>query len=551
MSLSNLPLNIAVEQIPVTNVSNLDKRYFSVLAGPSYTNYQKYIASQVSNSTVSILTIPSSESTIIDPKIYAQVQYSFTFTGTSTAGNLIQLGVADAPRAFPLSNSTSTLAATLNGQTISLNQSQVIDPLLRYEKDYHDMTQSYGTTPAFLDQCQAYTDLFGTNRSPFALFGDNVYADPRGGFSGIEILTNTPTSCTLLLNVYEPIFLPLFHGNKSGLVNVSNLNWQWTFRSPLANFVWSHDAVNGNNITSAVCNITAMALYYRQMTPKVLASIPKLAIYPYYSIIPAISSYNAPIAPGATAQLSMQALNLQGIPKMVYIYARQQDSEQLITSPNAYFGIKNVSVTYMNNSGLLASAPEEELYRIAHKNGYTGSYDQWNKYNGAVLCLRMGDDLGLSSLYSPSQLVSNQLSMVVTVKNLSQSTFSVVNLFVQVVYEGTATIGNNTMNLNICVLSNSDVLNSQIDSCPKIEQKPHHNMFGGNSFSDVSSAIGKAVNSVVDAFKEGAEYVAPVAKAALPLLGLGVTGGRRRRKMKGGDVIQRADLESMGDEYME
>lgn len=554
MSLNNIPLKIAIERDPVCAVSNLDKRYFGVVDGPAYVNYQRYIASQVSNSSVSILSIPSSEQTIIDPKIYASVSYQLTFAGTSVAGNLIQLGTTDAPRAFPLSQSTSTLAATLNGQTISMNISQIFDPFMRYEHNYKEITDCEGMTPAYLDQCQAYSDLFGTNRNPLALFGDNTFADARGGFSGVKIISNTPTAAVIELTIYEKIYLPLFHGNKHGLINVSNLNWQWTFRSPLANFIWSHDAVNGNNITSAVCNITAMSLYYRQCTPKVLSSIPKACIYPYYSVIPAITSYTAPVAPGASVQLSMQALNLQAIPKMVYIYARQQDSEQTYLTPNAYFRIDNVNVTYMNASGLLASAPTQELFRIAHKNGFNGSWDQWNKYSGSVLCLKFGEDIGLSSLYSPSQLVSNQLSMVVSLTNLSAVTFSVVNLFVQVVYEGTATIQNNGMNLNINVLSNSDVLNSQIDGAPVVELKTAHNMYGGMNFGELTQKIGHLINTAVDTAKEAVDYAGPTVAKMLPLVGLG--GKKRRGKgvsggSYGGDVISRSQLGDMMDQYSE
>lgn len=549
MSLNNIPLKIAVERDPITAVSNLDKRYFGVVDGPAYVNYQRYIASQVSNSSVSILSIPSSESTIIDPRIYAQCTYQITFTGTSVAGNLIQLGTTDAPRAFPLAQSTSTLAATVNGQTISMNISQIFDPFMRYEHNYKEITDCEGMTPAYLDQCQAYSDLFGTNRSPMAAFGDNVFADSRGGFSGVQIVSNTPTSAVINLTIYEKIYLPLFHGNKHGLINVSNLNWQWTFRSPLANFLWSHDNVNGNVITASVANITAMSLYYRQCTPKVLASIPKAAIYPYYSVIPAITSYNSAIAPGASAQISMQSLNLQAIPKMVYVYARQQDSEQQIYSPNAYFRIDNVNVTYMNSSGLLASAPTQELFRIAQKNGYNGSWDQYNKYNGSVLCLKFGEDIGLSSLYSPSQLVNNQLSMVVTVTNLSQVTYNVVNLYIQVLYEGTATIMNNTMNLNINVLSNADVLNSQIDGAPVVELKAQHNMYGGMNFSELTSKIGNAINTAVDAVKDTIEYAGPVVKSVVPFLGLGRK--KKGRGVSGGDVISRSQLGDMADQYAE
>lgn len=562
MSNNVVPMQVVLQRDPLVDFENLDKRMYSVIDGGQYLNYQEYIATQVSNSSVSVLSIPSSEHTVVDPKIYMRATYTLTFAGTSTSGNLLQIGTgADAPRAYPLHKSISTLTSTLNGQSISWNASQLIDPFLRYQSDYQDQSLDWGTTPVQLDQCQQYSDLYLTNRSPFVKYGDNVLQPPRAAFSSLQIVSNTPTAAVVNLTVYERLFLPLFIDNCHGLLGVTNLNHQLTFRSGnqtgfsgLAPYIWSHDSVNGNNITSCVCNITALSMFYAQITPKILfeSKIPKQLIYPYSAIIPSVSSRNGPFAPGAQIQIPMNALNLQSIPRFILLYVRQQDSEQSIDKPDAYWRIDNVNIVYQNQSGILASAPTQALYQRAHMNGFNGTWDDWNKNTGSVLKLVFGCDIALSSLYSESQLVTNQLSMVVTATNISNYTFDVANLFVQVCYSGTATIGNNTMQLNTSVLTNADVLNAQMDT-KVIPLQKSTTMLGGS----LIDSLGNLWNSGVQVAKDIEPY-AEAAVKGLSMLGLGgnisgagVVGGKRGRKKKGGALIDRAELSGMADRYEE
>ena len=545
MSLNSVPLKVVLEKDPMVDVSQLDKRAYACIDAGQTVTYQRYICSNVSNSSLQILTIPPSDKTIIDTRVYAKVKYLLTFAGTSSSGNLLQLGSADAPRAFPFNNSCSVSTMTLNGQSVSVNVGSYIDALLRYGKNYDDQDLCYAGTPHQFDQCTQYSQLFGTARSTMAPYGANVLNDSNAAFPGVTILTNTPTAATVQLDIYEPIMIPLLWENKHGLVNVLNLSFLFTLKQNLVNYLWSHDATNGNNISSSVAVVQDFSLIFRFITPKVLSSVPQNAIYPYYAIIPNSQQLSS-IASGATTQVAMNSINLQSIPKMVYIFVKEIDSEQSINIPNSYFNISNVNVTYMNTTGRLASCEPQGLYQIAHDNGFNGSYAQWAKNNGSVLCLRFGKDIPLDSLYSPGQLVVNQISMTMAITNLSNRTITPM-CYWMFVHEGVGVISNGSLSLSTNVLSNSDVLNAQIENAPSIEMTRPHSIYGG-SINDVVNKLGKWVDSTSDLVEE----VGPYVKKALPLIGLGgsMVGGRRR-KTKGGELISARELKQQSDKYSE
>ena len=484
--------------------------------------------------------MPPSETTIIDPKIYAKVKYALSFVGTSVSGNLLQLGSNDAPRAFPLSQTTSTVSAAINGQTVSTLLSQYFNAVIKYGEVKETYDEEFSTTPMQLDQCVEYKDLNATNRSPFVAYGDNVLEQPRGGFSGINILTNTPTTATLELEVFEPLFLPGFMYNKRGLINVRTLNWLFTFGD--LRRVWSHDATNGNPISSMTANISEFALIYKFITPKILDVIPRQCVYSYNEFIPSIQVGGAVLA-GAQTTISMNSLNLQSIPERLYIFIRKQDQDLTFNDADSFFRIDQVSINWMNRTGLLASATPQSLYRMSSENGLSASWDSYNKYNGSVICLRLGKDIGLSSLQASGLLTNPQLSMTVKATNLSSATVT-PQLFVEVMYEGCMTISaNGSMSKSTAVLSSADVLNAELSGAPKIESRKSENFYGSGIVDD-AVVFGK---DLWQATKSGVDLGSRI----LPLVGLGNNGsgvsggaisGGRRRKTRGGASISRDEL---------
>lgn len=159
---------------------------------------QQYSATQISYANF----INQKNNVIYDGRILQRHQMQFTFTGTST-GPLLLIGSADAPRAFPFANAvgTGTIAININGT--QFNEQMDVFQQLMYLGDYRQARKGLlSTTPCMPDQFQNYGDwiTFGAARNPLALHGDNPYDEPRGGFPGITVVSNTANSAVINLD---------------------------------------------------------------------------------------------------------------------------------------------------------------------------------------------------------------------------------------------------------------------------------------------------------------------------------------------------------------
>lgn len=545
MSNNIVPIAVCKSIDSVVNFEKLAKRQYAVTDCGSQVSYQTYLAQNVNNQTIQITTLPPSETTAIDPmQIKAHVKYLLTFTGTSVSGNLLQVGQSDSPRFMPFNNTCNTQTVQINGQSISTLTNQWLPALSRYEGFYDQLSQEF-TAPTQLDECTDYSNLFGLNRSPMALFGENTYQKSRGGFSGIRILTNTPTSATVELSTTEPILIPAIYYNEYGLINVRNLTWLFTFGD--LRRVWSHDAVNGNNITNLSVDIQDFRMSFRFITPKILAEkIPRSVVYSYHEIVPINQQSGVSVAPNGSGSISISSINLQAIPKDFIFWVAKPQSLQLFTDADSAMRIDNISCNFMNRTGLLASATIESLHDITIQNGCNSSWDMYNKYNGSYVRLNVARNLGLDSLLSSGLLINPQWSLTVNFTNIGLQTYAPM-LYCQVLYEGAMTINaDGSMNKTTAVLSSSDVLNAQLEGAPVVESKHEHfkSFYGGDLLSDMVDVGKDLVNLGKHSFNVGTKVA--------PLLGLGgghMIGGKKHRKRRGGDMIDRAEIGEYMDEY--
>lgn len=181
--------------------------------------------------------------------------------------------------------------------------------------------------------------------------------------------------------------------------------------------VWSHDALNGNPITPTVTVQTAVLLF-RYITPSPIRVMPSVMEYAYSSLnlyITAVGNINnvngvGPANPNnngsltAPIHITSQSIQFNTIPDQIFVYLARRLSERDDTTSDAFGVIVSISINFMNQTGLLASASQWDLYNLSRKNGYVGSFQSWGQpgYNGSVLCLKPGLDLGLEPSLAPS-----------------------------------------------------------------------------------------------------------------------------------------------------
>ncbi len=552
MSNNQVPLNIVKQVLPVVDLDALTRRKVGVVDGGSVISYQEYLSSNVNNASLQITSQPPNGVIIDTKEFHVKMTTQLTFAGTSTGlNNLLQIGVADAPRDFPIHHSLSTATVNINNSSISTQPSLWFPALIRYKCMELDEFNHQYACPTQLDRCVDYSALFATNKSPFVVYGENSYEDPRGSYSDMTIVSNTPTSAVVNITSCEPLFLPGWYQNKAGLCNVSALNWNFTFGN-LARSFWSHDSVNGSNITSITANITAFSMRFKFITPKITQSIPRNITLSYYDMVPYLQSNSQSVASLNSITLAMSSVNLQAYPKAIYIWVQKQESDLTYNDPDAFYRIDNINLVFNNVTGILASAKLQDLFKIAKRNGFNGSYNDYNKYCGAPLRLLAGIDFGCGSNEAPGLAGSPQLSLQVTATNLSSSS-STPKLFVFVQYEGALNIGVDNTTKSTSIISSMDVLNSEMRNAQKAHYKNDEDVFGGDLMQDIKTAAESMGKTILDGVQNMAKNTYNTGKVISDIFGRGVSGGdlieieaeggkRRRSKKKGGVLIDREDL---------
>lgn len=456
----------------------------------------------------------------------------------------------DAFRAFPLSSIMNTLSVTLNNTTVSINMSDIIHPLLRYNTGADIRDREYSMTPSMLDQYQNYASGTATVRNPLGGYGDVYPETARGGFEYTGI-ANSETDAVIEATLSEFLYLSPFvfgHGDKAGFIGIQNMDFNFTWNTNLRR-IWSHAVHAGSTINSINVEFLMPSLKFKYITPSKVQTIPKTAVYPYYSVNRYPTNRGEEFAPNLSRTLSTQNIQLQSIPRRMYIFARKQNIDLTYEHTDTYFRIDNISVNWNNQSGLLSSASEQDLYRMCVKNGLNMSWSQFNggptttmsgtneQFGtiGSVLCIEFGTDIALAPEEAPGMLGTYQIQMDVGVTNVNESLAITPTLYVIVISEGTFTIRNNNCISQVGVISRREVLASQQNQSLYVDYNDIVDAYGGNFWSGVKhfgeriyKGIRKAYKKVAPYVKKAAPYVkrgVKIAEKLLPLLGLGEYGG--------------------------
>lgn len=537
----------------VPEVLNLRKeRYYSCFDGGEDITCYQYNSQGVNNSNNTITCNPPNEKTVIDPIIYQKYNFLLTYSATNNQGiNRLILDVADpskplekpicdALRQFPIANITSTCQMNVNGQSFTTNLNDYFNSFIRFSNCKNKQDRFYSTTASQLDESLTYEDIYLTNRSPFAQYGDNPVQGSRASFANFKIITNPVLAAgasgvaTVEVEVVEPIFMSPFLFQKRGLTGITTM----TYNAVLGDLhrLVCRSPVNGNasnpplTLSNLNVQVTDVKLLFKYITPKLLDDIPKNLVYSYNDVLPAVNESALTVNAGASSTISMNAVNLQAVPNRLLVYCREINNDinglANIGKTDAINSlIESVSINYNNSTGKLSSATPQDLYQISRKNGLDMSWSQYSKEIGSVLCIDMGKDIGLSSLECPGLLSNPQLSMNVKFKNISSRNIKFA-LYVYIVYDGTLTIVDKNLNKQIGVLSSNDVVNTQSKKKVYVDDDRPKNYFGGINIIPILKGIRAAIQTVAPVLKKGADIAENV--------GLG-----KKRKKKAGRIAGR------------
>lgn len=534
------------------NINSVDR--YAVQYGAKYITYNKFSASSVSSSSISFRNINPTFGSLVDRNVRVQVKFNISFTGTINGGqtNLLDgYGKYMACRALPLASSIETANYSINGQVFTVTLNDIIDTI---KHSIH--LENWGgdfESPTYSDKSQLYSELTNGNTNPLGSYldGDKL----RGGFNGFKILSNTPTSALVELTIIEPLFIsPLayFSSNDAAMGNVNNITCDLNFGNSIHNSLLSisdnySNYVSFTNIQATPVDSTIFFKYY--VSPY---DIPALLSYDHYRIERYITNNNVYLSGGQSAVITNSALQIAGIPKLIYVYVQIQKQLKTAYTTDTFARIDSITLQFLNRNVYMSTMTPNQLYQMSVGNGLNMTWEQfYGSLNdttprnvsgiGSLLIINPIKDLGVGD-YGSGFAINTTLQITVNYTSLRPSSAPAVlyGCTTAIVDDGIVKVGINSCSVKIY---NSYNL---VNEAPQITDKLLEGS-GGSIFGTISNFLKSPIVS------KGAEMACTY---GLPLLkaysgsgdGEGLTGGGivgQTDELYGGKVISRKKLLSL------
>jgi len=348
------------------------------------------------------------------------------------AGNpVVIFGKDCALCAYPLQSLCSTLTATINDTTTTINTSDVLQEVVRLI----DMPSNRlsKTTPNMLDNYGFYNDAVGAINNPIGSYYDATTPDnvPNGAFwniqftdaagnplttatpsyndgtnvvnvvNGVPVLTDDGGGVNCFQNyrvffrytateklVLSPFIFNNDCGNEVGLFGVQNIQFVVNFQQPTRIIRNASTAsAPGRLISNVNFNQSQTFVDARMdvqfLTPSLDIALPPKSVVSFLEYPRYISTGFGVVPANSTAPLQSQTITLPQIPDMLVIYVKPQNYGSLAglnsqQVADLYLPITKISVNFDNYSGLLSSHQAYQLYQMSVSNGLRMDWNEWN-----------------------------------------------------------------------------------------------------------------------------------------------------------------------------
>jgi len=428
---------------------------FAVKSGASQTTYQRFPSTSASNSALIFNIQVPSENVVIDRAVMLTSGLTFSIAaGSATVpanqvpvgSSVFDYGLTDALQAFPLNSLLTTATAQINNTTVTVNTQDVLPSLLRMNNS-RELYRYNSTTPAFPD-CNygSYADGVGANNNPLSAF-DNASFDidqvPRGAFPVAVVIQrfqggvfqdNSPVAVAVTNTwvivvstvVSEPLILsPFIFGdpeyNCQGLLGINNMTVTLNIDaqckrlfSTANNYITSISlgtAAQPNGFTTASAvgianqpSAPALLLKFLSTQPSDLIQTKNVVPYMDFPRYLTNSANQPSVASLASATLTSSNLQINQIPDLFLINVRVPMSQQRWYNSSSFLTLNNISINLNNQSGLLSSASQYDLWRLSVRNGSTQS---WGEFSGQQLVTNNATGAGSLVASTGSLLVLN------------------------------------------------------------------------------------------------------------------------------------------------
>jgi len=489
MSLNLIPLKTVSVLDPRLSYNN--ERVYTTLKGGQIINSMVFAAQTPISNTVTVNCTLPSRNTAVSRKAWISMSMKSVVTGTNTVtGPTVKLlnDGAVAPRQFPIHSAINN--ATIRVGDSAVTQSNVntyVNPMSWYkQRIYDEDQQELSTAPAVPDQSIYYEDLFGANKNPLGVYGDSSLLDTtRGGFSGMLIDPQTAGNVTanVVVNSTEELMISPFAWGRGSddewaFIGIEQLNFSLSLDLSRCLSIMKNQARADTliNITSVVTTIQSCSIILQVITPSLQIPRPMKVNYPYSNVVRYSTTGPLWSSTSLSAGVTMNNIQLNSIPRLMFIYASRQDGSRTSFQTDASFIVDGangtpltfdtvppLSMQFNNRPGLFSTTTAQQLYDMSRRNGLQMSWTQWSKTQGSVICIDVGaGDLGLDVLESVGLSGNYNMQFTIKLANPFLNTTldpvnipSVLNLIC--VYDGVFNIVDGATSTNMAVLTAADV----------------------------------------------------------------------------------------------
>lgn len=380
------------------------------------------------------IQVPS-ETTIIDRRVMWQSTVRFQVSITVQAASTTQLPNNESILIFgqncgfgpwPLHTLCSTQQITINNNTVSINTNDVIPALgkLGIDRELQHYNQNALTeTDFYFNQGSTRTLQNWPMAGVDKMAQDRCYK-PRGAVQSVTLSnakiggTNCTGnnfkwnaaqgqtvlnvdggiwSCDVTVTLIEPLLCSPFlytnpYYNGQGFYGIQNLNFVFNINGTAASgfFRLAYTAVQKARITTTSMSVeqfTDSKMIFNFLSPKPSDMLTARNVVPYWEMPRFTSSAKGPGAAAVTdgviapvsAQFNSQSIQLNQIPDKLIIFVRKSKAKRTLYDADIAIPIDKISINFNNQSGILASATQDQLWRFSVESG---SIQTWDEFRG-------------------------------------------------------------------------------------------------------------------------------------------------------------------------
>lgn len=493
----------------ITEVVLQGGEYISSLVSPAQSN--------LALTNINFNVDAPSDDTFIDRVVYVKCYFDIIFDQP------VILGQEDSLRQFPLQSCMTSLSVKINGLSITQQQDTWVHAFAKFYKGFREQNGVLSTCACYPDQFPNYNDYktFGTARNPMASYGENSAYPTRGSliyrcFTNLNLDESGEIPYPGVGNVVrvrvvstEPLLMsPFVSGSREemGFANLDRMIVNMTMGD--LSRVWSHNPGSPNPITTVTTRFyQAPDLLLQFIRKPAWIEIPPKIRYEHLShqdnVVSTVTVTGYTIA--NTGQFSQESneRHITTVPRYVYVYLKRRHSDETFQTTDTFATIRSLTLKMGVYDTLFASFTTEQLYNIAVRHGFIGSFSQWSRFGSCVAKIEMGVDAGLSWDIAVGSEINGRIQVKV------EATSYIAG---QVTYELHMVIQNQgflEMRPKSAITNENQYTRKDIENAPLLnETMPDY-----TNFSELS---GNAINprKIKRYIKKGAKFVKKAAKAA-------------------------------------